>query len=517
MQNYGILSLLPPVVAVLIAWKSKNVLVALFSGAFVGTLIIFNGNPMSALVDLVRNYILVQTADSYNSNLLVMMIFIGGFVGVVTYSGGALAFAKFVVHAIGSRVMAQISTWLAGILVFFSDSASPLLVGSVFQPICDRMRVSREKLAWLLDSTASPVCILVPFIGWGIYIQGLIRKEFDALAMTTSEWDTFLQVIPFQFYAIGVLFMVPLVAFLGFEFSTMYKAEWRTRTTGQPFWPAAKLLRRPVEEEGAKIKNAKASLLLVPLVVLFATFVGILYPLGFPYKPVSGVMLRTALCTGYFLASLACVFLMVRQKVATPEEAYNFYIKGVQEVVFILLTLVLAWSLGSVCKSVGTAEYIVNLADGNIPAWSVPALLFITGGFISFATGSSWGAFAILFPIAIPMAHMLEAPMLVSIGAVLSGNLFGDHCSPISDTTILASMGAACDHLDHVKTQIPYAFTVALASLMAYVIAGFFPSVIVLGASLTFLTVLTILFSRMWGQRIPNYTLEDIMAEESSK
>jgi Na+/H+ antiporter NhaC len=506
MENYGILSVLPPLVAVVIAWRFKNVLAALFIGAYVGALIIMK-NPITALVELIKSHILAQAADSYNSNLLVMMVFIGGFVGVVTYSGGARAFAQLAARVIGSRAKAQVATWLSGILIFFSDSASPLLVGSVFQPICDRMRVSREKLAWVLDTTASPVCILIPFIGWGIYIQGLIRKEFDAMGNTASEWYTFIEVIPFQFYALCALLMVPLVAFLRFEFSHMYKAERRTIETGQPYWPEAKISSAATNEDLAV--KGRASFIVIPLVILFSCFIGILVPLGFPAKPAPGVMLRTALCSGYFLGAMACIVMMVYWKVKTPGESYNLYIRGVREIVFILLILVLAWSLGAVCKQVGTANYIVGMARGNIPGWMVPAILFVTGALISFATGSSWGAFAILIPLAIPMAHGLESPLHVCIGAVLSGGLFGDHCSPISDTTILSSMGAGCDHIDHVRTQFPYAMTVAIASLIAYLVAGVYPSPVVLGIAIASLIGLLFVFSRIWGKRIDDYVVTE--------
>ena len=513
MESYGFLSILPPLVAVALAWRFKNVLASLLAGCFTGTLILFRGNPMTAVVDLIRNTIFVQAADAYNSNLLVMMVFIGGFVGVVTYSGGARAFAEKSALWISSRARAQVATWLAGILIFFSDSASPLLVGSVFQPICDRMRVSREKLAWLLDTTASPVCILIPFIGWGIFIQGLIQKEYAALKLADSEWDVFLQVIPFQFYALGALAMVPLVAFLGFEFSAMYRAEERTRRTGQPFWPEAKPLRPSVELDSFQGAQPRASLILVPLLILFACIIGLLVPYGFPFKKINGSMLRTALCTGYFLGALACMAMMVGMKIKTAGEAYGMYMQGAREMMFILMILVLAWSLGSVCKAVGTAGYIVNLAKGSVPGWAVPALLFVTGALVSFATGSSWGTFAILIPLAVPMAHGLEAPILVSIGAVLSGGLFGDHCSPISDTTILSSMGAACDHLDHVKTQLPYAVTVALASLGAYVVAGIFPHPAVLALSLGLVAALLVVFGKIWGRRVENYTVKDLERE----
>ena len=511
MEHYGILSILPPLVAVAVAWKFKNVLTALFMGAYVGTLIIFK-NPVTALVDLVRNYILVQAADSYNSNLLVMMVFVGGFVGIVTYSGGARAFAELATGVIGSRAKAQVATWLGGILIFFSDSCSPLLVGSVFQSVCDRMRVSREKLAWILDTTSSPVCILIPFIGWGIFIHGLIRKEFDAIGNTASEWYTFIEVIPFQFYALCALLMVPLVAFLRFEFSEMYKAEKRTVETGQPYWPGAKLSGDSMDVD--KESKGRASFIVIPLIVLFLCFVGILVPLGFPAKPAPGSMLRTALCVGYFLAAISCIVLMVATKAKTPGESYDMYMRGVKEIVFILLILVLAWSLGAVCKKVGTAAYIVGLAQGNVPGWMVPAILFVTGAIISFATGSSWGAFAILIPLAVPMSVGLNAPMLVCIGSVLSGGLFGDHCSPISDTTILSSMGAGCDHLDHVKTQLPYAFTVAIASFVGYVIAGVYPSPAVLGISVVLLVALLVLFAKLWGKRIDKFEAREMIVEQ---
>ncbi len=516
MENYGFLSILPPLVAVVLAIRFKNVIAALFAGSFVGLLAVYHWNPMTAVVALIKEYIFVQAADSYNSNLLVMMVFIGGFVGVVTYSGGARAFAEKSISWISSRAKAQVATWMAGILIFFSDSASPMLVGSIFQPITDKMRVSREKLAWLLDTTASPVCILIPFIGWGIYIQGLIQKEYAALNIAESEWTVFIHAIPFQFYALGAIIMAPLVAFLGYEFSAMYKAEMRTRETGAPHWPDAKPLRAATidisEDKGPK---ARASMIVIPLIILFACIIGLLLPFGFPFKKINGPMLRTALCTGYFLGALSCIALMVYHKVKTMGEAYTMYMKGAGEMMFILMILVLAWSLGSVCKTLGTAKYIVGLAKGNIPGWSVPAIIFLTGALISFATGTSWGTFAILMPLAIPMAHGLGASTLVAIGAVLSGGLFGDHCSPISDTTILASMGGACDHVDHVKTQLPYAGTVALASFISYIVAGFYPSAMVLGLSTVLVVVFLVVFSRIWGKRVPNYTAADIAAEKA--
>ncbi|MDP2320140.1 MAG: Na+/H+ antiporter NhaC family protein [Acidobacteriota bacterium] len=506
--NYGLLAILPPLLAVVLAVLFRNVLVSLFLGTYLGVVILVGGNPLLGLTTLIQDYLFVQAADSYNSRLLVMMIFIGGFVGVVTHSGGASAFAQAASRWFNTRARVQMAVWVGGLAIFFTDSGNPLIMGPTFQPITDKLRVSREKLAWLLDCTSSPVCILIPFIGWGIYVMGLIKQEFTALKIEQSEFDAFLQVVPFQFYALGTLFMIPLVAYLGFEFSAMHRAEQRTVDTGQPLWPEATPARPAVSIQAETGAKARASMMVIPLVVLFACIFGLLIPHGFPVTPVPGVVLNTALCTGYFLGAMSCLFLMVRYKVKTIAQGLALYTDGAKEVVFILLILVLAWSLGSVCKALGTADYIVGLTRGTLPPWMVPVLIFITGACISFATGSSWGTFAILMPMAIPMAAGLGAPMHATIGAVLSGGLFGDHCSPISDTTILSSMGAACDHIDHVKTQLPYAFTVALASAIAYGAAGMLNTPWLLLLALGLVALFIVVFGKIWGGRVSDFRPE---------
>ena len=503
MEHYGFLSILPPILAVILAVKTKNVISSLFWGGLLGVLILCGWNPIIALQTYIKDYVFVQAADGYNSSLLVMMVFIGGFVGIVTHSGGAAAFANKVAHLINSRFKAQIAVWFAGILIFFTDSGNSLILGPSFQPITDKLRVSREKLAWLLDCTSSPVCILIPFIGWGIYIMGLMQKEFDALQLPINDFDAFMQVIPFQFYAIGTLVMIPVVAFFGYEFSLMYKAEKRTIDTGAPYGPEAKPARPSVDINEVR-QGATSSMMTVPLIVVFVCIFGLLIPHGFPVKRVPGAVLRSALCFGYFMGAISCMAIMVKNKVCTAKESFKMYMDGTKEVVFILMILVLAWSLGSVCKALGTASFIVSITSGTIPAWAVPALIFVTGAAISFATGSSWGTFAILMPLAIPMSQALGAPLYASIGAVLSGGLFGDHCSPISDTTVLSSMGAACDHIDHVKTQLPYAMTVGFASLITYVVAGFFETPMLIVLALILVITFIIIASKIWGEKLPD-------------
>ncbi|SDK72290.1 Na+/H+ antiporter NhaC family protein [Natronincola ferrireducens] len=509
MEHMGILSLLPPILAIALSIITKNVIVSLFLGGLAGILVLVGGNPITGITTMVQDYLFVQLTDSYNAGVLVLLVFIGGFVTLIESSGGAVAFAKSVSKYINTRAKAQLSAWLGGIGIFFSDLGTPLIIGPIFEPITDKIRISREKLAWIIDSTASPVCVLVPFIGWGVYVMGLIQREYEVLNILESDWTAFVRAIPFQFYPILAILMVPLVAFTGIEFGPMAKAEKRTQETGETFWPGAKLLR----QSDSRIEvhhNSKAVLVWLPILVLLVTLFGLLIPKGFPLQPVPGGVFRTALTTGYFLAALVLMGMMVYYKVKKVDEAFDTYIKGMQKMMTVAIILVLAWSLSSVIKGMGTANYIVEISQNTIPSWAIPSIIFIAGAIMSFSTGSSWGTFAILIPIAIPMAHSLGAPMYASIGAVLSGGLFGDHCSPISDTTILASTGAGCDHVDHVKTQVPYALINAAASLMAYAIAGLTGSVATLLFAIGLMVVILMVASKISGTKIPNLTLEEI-------
>ncbi len=501
MDNIGILSLLPIIITIVLAIRFKNIILALFVGVFTGVLFTVGGNPIAATTTTVSEYLFAQLTSSYNAGVIVLLLFIGGFVGLIEESGGAGAFARSVTKIVDNRKKSQIFAWLGGILVFFSELGTPLIVGPIFEPLYDKLKVSREKLAWVLDTTASPVSILVPFIGWGVYSMGLIQKEFDLLNITETDWSAFISAIPFQFYAILSLLMVPLVAYTGYEFSAMAKAEKRTYKEGKIYWDSSKPMReyKDISEEN---KNATPKVIWVPLLVMFVTLFSLLMPEGFPFQKVSGTLFRTALITGYLYASIVMIALMVYYKVKNPLESLEIYINGMKSMTEVIVILILAWSLGSVGSQIGTANYIIQLSQGTIPYWLVPGVIFLIGALVSFSTGSSWGTFAIMMPIAIPMAVALGAPLHVTIGAVLSGGLFGDHCSPISDTTILASTGAGCDHMDHVKTQLPYAFVNGIVAFLAYLVAGYFENIIVLFGAIIVMVITFITISKMYGEKI---------------
>lgn len=470
-MNYGILSLLPPIVAVVLAIASKNVILSLFFGGLTGALIFCGGNPFAAVHSMIGDYFFVQLTDSYNAGVIVLIVFIGGFIKLVEKSGGAQAFSKSVYKIVNTKLKAQLCAWLGGILIFFSDLGTPLLVGPVFRPLFDKLKISRQKLAWILDSTSSPVAILIPFIGWGVYIMGLIQAEFDNLGVPDSDYTTFVQAIPFQLYAILAILLIPLVAFTKKDFSLMKQAEEQAAAQEYSFEDA--VAEETTESGKYSKKNAKPIMVILPIVVVFATLFITLAPQGFPFKKVGGNDFRVALTMGYFFGAVVLMALIQLFKVIDFKQTFKIYVDGMKGMTDVAITLVLAWSLGSMISGLGTASFIVDAMQSiQFSPVLVPAVIFLFGAFVSFATGSSWGTFAIMMPLAIPMAYAFNIPFAIAVGAVLSGGLFGDHCSPISDTTILSSTGAECDLVEHVKTQLPYALVDGVIAFICYLVAG---------------------------------------------
>jgi len=501
MEHMGIVSLIPPIIAVILAMITKNVIVSLFSGVFIGVLILAGGNPLEATMQTIETYIYPRLGDGYNTGVLVLLFFIGGFVALMENSGGGAALAQASIKYIKSRAKAQIGAWIGGIIIFFSDLGTPLIVGPVFEKVFDKLKVSREKLAWIIDSTSSPVAVLIPFIGWGVYIMGLIKNEFDLLNITDSEFDTFVQVIPFQFYAILAVIMIPLVTFTKFDFGPMAKAERRIQETGSLYWPDSKPLRKPDQTE--KYTNgSKAILIWLPLLVLFLTLFGLLISFGFPFEQVPGNEFRISLTTAYLFAAVTIMILMIGFKIKKFGEAFEIYTSGMQKMAYVAVTLVLAWALGTLLSDMGTAMFIVEMVQGNIPVFIIPAILFVVGAIMSLASGTSWGTFAIMMPIAIPMAVGLDAHLLVCIAAVLSGGMFGDHTSPISDTTLLSSTGAGADHIDHVKTQLPYAILNATVTFIGFIVAGITGSAWTLLLAIALLVFAVYVLSKMDKKRL---------------
>jgi Na+/H+ antiporter NhaC len=469
-------SLIPILTALVISIALRNVIVGLFIGLFVGILQINGLDPLQGAGILVRDHLVPQVTDSYNAGVLVLLGFIGGFVALMEGSGGGAAFARKVTRYITNRLKLQVSIWTGGIMIFFSDLGTPLIVGPAFRPLADSMRLSRAKLAYIIDSTASPVAVLVPFIGWGVYIMSLLEQQLQALQINTTDFAALISAMPFQFYAWLAVISIPLMALMKLDFGPMRHAEL-TALASQ----TATETNDEVSTHVKEIPNARASYVWLPLLVLGLVLAWMLVPLGFPFGRISGADFRAGLSTAYIAAGLSLVGLMAFYGSRRIMDSVKQYLDGVGRMTQVAIMLLLAWALGDLLGMLGTDVYVASVAAQNINPAFLPAMIFVVSCLISFATGSSWGTFAIMIPLSLPAAVAVGAPLDVCIGAILSGGLFGDHCSPISETTILAATGAGCDQFEHFQTQLPYALSNGVLCIAGFLIAGTLSSAWIIG------------------------------------
>lgn len=468
MSEYGILSLLPPALSIILAILTRNIMLSLTLGAFSGALILADFNPFFAMAELVEKYIFIQITSGSNAQIIVIMFAIGGFIHLLDRSGGASAFSTVMAKFVSSPARAQLAAWCAGVSVFFTDSGNALIVGPLFRPIFTRFKICREKLAYIIDTTASPVSILVPFISWGIYIMNLIENTYDDVGIEAEAYQVLLSVWPYQFYAFLALLSIPMFLSTGKDYGLMAKAQAKYNKEIKKF---------PHSDAEENIQNDDTTLstVLLPLGILLSTM-AIYMGYFVMTEGVQSIHMRGGILTAYIFASLACAYLMKKQKKMPYEECFQEYVKGMQKLVFLCLIMVLAWSLSSICKDLKTGYYLAALIGDSISPSFIPLIVFMLGALMSFATGSSYGTFAILLIIVIPVAYTLNAPLELTIAAVLSGGLFGDHTSPISDTTVLASMGADCPHIDHVTTQFSYAIIPGSMTMLTFFVSAYYPS-----------------------------------------
>ena len=538
-EIFGFWTLIPPVVAIVLAFITKDVVLSLFIGVFSGTFlinVIDSSIPMTfvkGFTDIVKR-VVGSLADSWNAGIVLQVLCIGGVVALITKMGGTKAVAIWLSKKAKTGVSAQISTWVMGLFVFFDDYANSLIVGPIMRPITDKFKVSREKLAFIIDATAAPIAGLAVISTWvGLEIS-LIKQGYELIGITNiNAFSIFVETMPYRFYNLFMLFFIVCTAFMGREFAGMLKAERRARA-GELHPRRDGAMIEDVEDktlepkENIKLQSSNA---VVPLLVLilgaFVSFyfsgLGALegealesakaHPLTFyTFQATFGAAdASVALFQSALLATVVAIFMAVYRKILTVREAIETWGKGWKTMITTIIILLLAWSLSSVIKELGTSRYLVDLLSQSTPKIVLPAAIFMLGSFISFSTGTSYGTMGILMPLAIPLASAvgmhsglegdaLHAYMIVNISAVLTGAIFGDHCSPISDTTILSSMGAGCNHIDHVQTQMPYALAVCAISIFA----GYFPTA--LGLSiwivLPFGLLVTALVVRFVGQKV---------------
>ena len=504
--KFGILTLLPPIVAISLAFITKETILSLFVGVFVGEfmLCVNDLNIVSSAVNAflaIGNEVISCMADPWNAGIILQCLLIGGVIQLITKMGGAKALADSLAKRANTPRKAQLSTWFLGLCVFFDDYANSLIVGPIMRPVMDKLKVSRQKLAFIVDATAAPVAGIAIISTWiGLEIS-LIASGFKSIGMDVSGFGIFLQTIPYRFYNILILIFIVMSATTLYEFGPMKKAEQeaRARKDSEPI----KALEAPGFDEIQPVEGVKLTVwnAIIPIGTLvigalisfyWSGYTTILSgenqalitlmktaPLSFNgiFEALSASNASVALFQAALLASIVAILMAVLERIMTIEQAISEWVSGMKSIAITGVILLLAWSLGGVIGNVGTADYLAIVLKGTIPYWILPSFIFVLGALISFATGTAYGTMSILMPLTIPLAWAISPDIgfvVTATSGVLTGAIFGDHCSPISDTTILSSMGTSCNHIDHVQTQIYYAIFVAIiAILFGYIPAGF--------------------------------------------
>lgn len=583
----GWLSILPPVLAIILALITREVISSLFLGTVIGATFVFSYNPFIGFLRTLDKYLLGSVADTAHSAIIIFSLCLGGMIGVVNRTGGMQGIVELISRMVTGPRSAQLATWCMGVLIFFDDYANTLIVGNSMRPVTDKNKISREKLSYIVDSTSAPVAGIAVLSTWIGYEIGLIREAFVNLGIPeTNFYGVFLQTIPFRFYCLLTLFFGFMIAFFRRDFGPMLKAEQRACHEGKILSDTARPISSPesaAPELPADMPKRWYNAAIPIAIVIIGTFVGLLGDGGM-YSPhfylqqaevgalsggksltvtavsrdngtltaagedfsfarinfddktifsgksgieainllrqlKEGDVINTMLAPSTMtfaekarsafsnadstrvliwvsvLGSMVAVFLGWIQGLISLETGLKAWVDGARTLIMAVIIMTLAWSINGVCTELGTAHWVVAMVTDVVPHWMLPTIIFIIACFISFATGTSWGTMAILLPISIPLAYHLNmqhyqaniaslpnAPemmvfikqsLLLSIGAVLEGSIFGDHCSPISDTTIMSSMASGSDHIDHVRTQAPYAAIVALiAIILCYIPAG---------------------------------------------
>ena len=464
-------SLVPPIVAIALALLTKEVYSSLFVGIVVGALFYSGFSFEGTVVHIFQGGIISVLSDSYNVGILVFLVILGAMVCMMNRAGGSAAFGRWASEHIRSRVGAQLATILLGVLIFIDDYFNCLTVGSVMRPVTDKFNVSRAKLAYLIDATAAPVCIIAPISSWAAAVTGFVEGE--------DGFSLFIQAIPYNYYALLTIFMMIAMVLMRAEFGSMAVHEMNAQkgdlytTPERPYADA---------EEGKVNSQGKVIDLLIPILSLIVCCViGMLYTGGF----FSGVGFVEAfsnsdaslgLTFGSFFGLIITVALYMVRKVLKFKECMECIPEGFKAMVPAILILTFAWSLKAMTDSLGAAEYVAGMVQSAAGGLMnlLPAIIFLVGCFLSFATGTSWGTFGILIPIVVAVfENSNHTLMIISISACMAGAVCGDHCSPISDTTIMSSAGAQCEHVNHVSTQLPYAVVAAAVSFVTYIVAGF--------------------------------------------
>jgi Na+/H+ antiporter NhaC len=509
------LSVLPPVVAIILALITRETLVSLFAGIWIGVTIL-KSNLVDGFLTTLDTYLVGSLADTSHASIILFTLGFGGMIGVISANGGMRGIVDIAVRHAKTRRQGQVMTVIMGVIVFFDDYANTLLVGNMMRPLTDKLRISREKLSYLVDSTAAPVASLAIISTWSIFQMSLLNGPYEQFGVTENPYITFIRSIPYSFYCLLTLVFILINTITRREYGPMYKAEHRAVLTGAVMRPGANPMAdtSQIDAEDSYSKSSHWTNSIIPIIaVVFIAMLGLVVTgmrtLEEGMDPsirniIGGADSYAALMWGSYSAGIIAIILTVSKRLLSLQKALNAWMNGARSMLLGCAVLILAWTLGKVSEDLGTAQFLVEISSNFLTPHILPAVVFLTAAGISFSTGTAWATMSILVPIVMPMAiqllqgtpnEVVASPIFVStFAAILSGSVLGDHCSPISDTTILSSIASGSDHIDHVRTQLPYALTVgAIALSVGYLFIGFggkLSIAIILGILLSFVVLM---------------------------
>jgi Na+/H+ antiporter NhaC len=492
MEHYSFWSILPPILAIILAIKTRQVFVSLLFGIWLGWVILSGGNLIDGTTSTIQALVDVFKEPG-NTRTIMFSSLVGALIAFIQRSGGVEGFVNRINKTLlsiekkrsgKSRVIVQLMAWLTGTLIFVESSINALTVGTVFRPVFDKMKIPREKLAYIADSISAPTCILIPLNAWGAYIMGLILAQgFE------NPLGVLIAAFPLNFYPMLAMAIVVTIIVTGKDFGPMKKAELRAKNEGKVLRDGATPL---ISTDVVSLKKkdgviARARNMVIPIGVMVGMMPLMLVYTGWSevenisqyawYEQIFKAIGQGSGSTSVLYSVLTSIsvssILYISQKIFSFKETIDLIFKGIGGLIPLALLMMLAFAIGNVCRELGTGVYTAELSKEWLSPNFVPVIIFLVSSFIAFSTGTSWGTFAIMIAIGVPMAEALDANLYLTVAAALGGGVFGDHCSPISDTTIISSMASACDHIDHVKTQLPYALTAGAATALLYLILGF--------------------------------------------
>ncbi|MBR0398195.1 MAG: Na+/H+ antiporter NhaC family protein [Eubacterium sp.] len=475
-------ALVPPLIAIILALVTKEVYSSLFIGILAGSLFYSGFSFEGTITHIWQDGIITSLADSYNVGILVFLVILGVMVSLMNKAGGSAAFGRWASTRIKTRVGAQLATVALGCLIFIDDYFNCLTVGSVMRPVTDRHQVSRAKLAYLIDATAAPVCIIAPVSSWAAAVSSSVEGM--------NGFSVFIRAIPYNFYALFTILMMILLTVMKADYGPMAVHE-RNALKGDLYTTPDRPYANAQSDKADTDKKGTVVDLLIPIISLIVCcIIGMIYTGGFFsgtgfVEAFANSDASVGLVLGSFFAFVITIVLYLARRVMSFQECMECLPEGFKSMVPAMLILTLAWTLNGVTSSLGARDYVAGLVQhasesgGSLILSMLPAMIFLVGCFLAFATGTSWGTFGILIPIVVAAFANQPDMMIIAISACMAGAVCGDHCSPISDTTIMASAGAQCNHLNHVSTQLPYALTVAGISCVTYVVAGLSHSAVI--------------------------------------